>query len=116
MIFLKKYKKTIAFSLAFFIISQMFFYFVTTKNAYDGNIYFNSQSAVKNWGLKSDKILFEFSDENFYVAFDNNKNIKSSRKDFGFWVRNKFDSFFENSSNEIYISTIKNIVYIWYHK
>ena len=113
MIFFRWSKKIIIPFLVLILTFSIFFYFVATQTAYDHNIYFNPTLAVQNFGLKSDEILFEFSDDIFYVAFDNNKNIKSSRKDFLFWVRSKFDSFFEDSVNEIYTVTVKDTVYVY---
>lgn len=111
--FLKINMKKIIIAISIFIILLLIvFYFIATNKAYDMNFYFTPKSATQNWGIKSDEVLFEFLDNNFYVAFDNN-NIKSSRKDFCVWVRNKFDSFFDDSTSEIYTVTIKDYVYVY---
>lgn len=109
----RRIKRIIIFISVFVIVFSIFFYFVATNKAYDKKIFFSPQSAVKNWGLQSDEMLFEFSDENFYIGFDNNSRIKSARKDFGFWVRSKSDVFSKSDVNDIYTVTVKNTVYVY---
>lgn len=89
------------------------FYLITIHNAYNGFVYFTAKSAVKNWSKeKSEEVLFEFEDENFYICFDNNENIKSARKDTVFWVKNQFNGF-PQGTNMIRSTTINDILYIY---
>lgn len=89
-------------------------YFFWTNNHYDRKIFLSGEGATKNWGIKADNVFFEYSDENFYIQFDSNYNIKSAKKEGLFWIRNNFDGFTSDKKvNHIRSATANDTMYIF---
>lgn len=110
---LKSLKKIAVFLLVFFAFLLMIYIFLT-NNHYDRKIFLSNESATKNWGVKADKVFYEYLDENLYIQFDSNKNIKSVKKEAFLWLRNNLDGFPNNNEyNRIYLTTVNDTVYIF---
>ena len=75
-----KFSKRFAVFLFSIFVLILGLYFFWTNNHYDRKIFLSGEGATKNWGINANIVFFEYSDENFYIEFDSNYNIKSAKK------------------------------------
>lgn len=109
-----KFSKRFAVFLFSIFVLILGLYFFWTNNHYDRKIFLSGEEATKNWGVNANIVFFEYSDENFYIKFDSNHNIKSAKKEGLFWIRNNFDGFTSDKKvNHIRSATVNDTMYIF---
>lgn len=110
---MKKYINILLIFTVCIALVLMVIYVIGTKDNYDRKLFFSPRAATKNWGVKANN-FFEYLDENFYIQFDSNHNIKSVKKYGLFWVRNNYDGFpFDDEINRIRSVEINDNFYIY---